>query len=91
MKPTAIEVLAAIPRAAGPWSNYIIDQLQRDHNKRVAAGGAGHPPSSALVLRRLKKLQTMGLVTRSQFTNGYYGYRWDITGAGLAALAKAGA
>ena len=91
MKPTLTDVLAAIPRAAGPWSNYIIDRLQRDHARRVALGGTGHPPSAALVLRRLKKLETMGHVTRSQFTNGYYGYRWDITDAGHAALPKVGA
>lgn len=52
----------------------------------VRAGAKGHPPTAALVLRRLKQLAQDGLVTQSKYTNGNYGYRWDITEAGRRAI-----
>jgi hypothetical protein len=88
-KLTKSDVLTAVAKAVRPDSIYIIDQVQRQHDAAVRAGGSGHAPTSALVLRRLKALAADGLLMQSAGTNGYYGYRWDITDAGRAALAEA--
>ena len=85
---TKADVLGAIPRAAHPSSNYIIDQIHRDYRARVASGWKGHPPRSSIILTRLKQLEADGLLTRSQLTSGYYGYTWGLTDAGKAAIAN---
>ena len=79
-------VLQAVSRAISPDSNYIGDQVSRMHRAHVSAGGIGYPPRTSLVLSRLNALAADGLLNKSDFTNGYYGYRWDITPAGRAAL-----
>lgn len=88
-KLTKDEVLMAVSKAFSPDSIYIIDQVQRQHAEAVRAGAIGHAPSNALVLRRLKALAVDGLLLQSDGTNGYYGYRWDITAAGRTALEAA--
>lgn len=88
-KLTKEDVLAAVKKACSPDSIYIIDEVQRAHDRAVRAGAIGRAPTSALVLRRLKALAADGMLVQSSSTNGYYGYRWDITEAGLAALREA--
>lgn len=75
---TREEVLKAIPRANHPMSIYIADQIWRDRKIPVKA---------PILLRRLKQLESDGLVTRSRFPTGYYGYLWELTEAGRAFLA----
>ena len=79
-------VLVAVSRAVSPDSNYIGDQVSRIHRAHVSAGGIGYPPRTSLVLSRLNALAADGLLNKSAFTNGYYGYRWEFTPAGRAAL-----
>jgi len=83
-------VLLAVDRAISPDSNYINDQVQRMHAAHVRSGGKGFPPRTDLVLARLNALVADGKLTKSKFTNGYYGYSWSITDAGRSALAKEG-
>ncbi len=86
---TCDDVLLAVSKAVSPDSIYIINEVQKMHAKAVAAGAVGHAPTSALVLRRLKTLAGHGLLVQSKFTNGYYGYRWDMTDAGRKFLEPA--
>lgn len=86
---TCDEALLAVSKAVSPDSIYILDEVRKMHAKAVAAGAIGHAPTRALVLRRLKTLASNGLLTQSATTNGYYGYRWDITEAGRKFLAGA--
>lgn len=83
------DVLSAISRAAAPFSVYIGDVLRRDHAANVAKGGTGYGPSPALILRRLKQLAANGLIQRSTFPSGLYGYEWKVTDAGRAVIAEA--
>ena len=78
MKLTDEQVLAAIPRAAAPWSGYIAAELDREHRANVAAGGTGHPPRRATILARLRSLERKGLVECVGGPNGYYGYTWRV-------------
>lgn len=89
-KLTKLEVLVAVDRAISPWSNYIGDQVHRAHKARVESGGVGHSPTAALILRRLNELASDGMLLKSKFTQGYYGYRWDITPAGRSLLSPKG-
>ena len=83
---TKEDVLRAVAAAVAPWSNYIGQEVQTAHRKAIEAGGRGHAPRVSLILRRLNQLAEEGLLLKSTFTNGYYGYRWDLTPAGHAAL-----
>lgn len=81
-------VLAAVAKAVSPDSAYINDEVQKMHRSHVASGGKGFPPRTSLVLSRLNSLTVDGLLEKSRFTNGYYGYRWSITPSGRDALAS---
>lgn len=81
-----MQVLRAVARACSPLSAYIGDELMRDHMQHITNGGRGHPPTTARILRRLRALAANGLLKQSDFPKGYYGYRWDLTDAGRAAL-----
>lgn len=85
-KLTKEDVLLAVRSACSPDSAYINDEVQKMHRAHVASGGTGHAPRVSLVLSRLNALAADGLLEKSQFTNGYYGYRWTITPAGRLAL-----
>lgn len=77
---TDMEVLQAVANAVAPWSNYIGDEVRRKRN-------FGHPVPAARILRRLRKLAKDGLVEqRSKVPDGYYGFYWQLTDAGIAAL-----
>ncbi|QIG68664.1 hypothetical protein EVB67_014 [Rhizobium phage RHph_TM3_3_14B] len=86
---TCEDTLLAVSKAVSPDSIYIINEVHRMHRKAVAAGAVGHAPTSALVLRRLKTLASHGLLVQSKSTNGYYGYRWEMTDAGRKHLETA--
>ncbi|RVC47603.1 hypothetical protein EN781_00255 [Mesorhizobium sp. M4A.F.Ca.ET.090.04.2.1] len=88
MKLPGIEVLAAVATAVSPRGAYINDQVQRAHAKAVKAGAIGHPPSTGLVLRRLRSLEKRGLIECVGGPDGYYGFEWRITDAGRAELAR---
>lgn len=75
-------VLTAIKRAVSPDSAYILDELRREQQRHVAAGGTGSPPTSQQTLRRLRSMEKLGLVEASAYPNGYYGYRWKTTERG---------
>lgn len=79
-------VLNAVRSACSPWSVYINDQVQRWHAKN----GTGHPPTAALVLRRLRSLVDDGYLKQSTLRKGSYGFKWTITEAGKDALHFAG-
>lgn len=79
-------VLQAVAKAISPDSTYINEQVQRMHADHISAGGKGFSPRTDLVLARLNALASDGLLIKSRFPNGYYGYRWTITPAGRAAL-----
>ncbi len=83
-------VLNAVRTAVSPWSAYVNDEVQRWHAKNVRNGGTGHPPTSQLILRRLRSLVADGCLTQSPLRRGYYGFRWTITDAGKTALYFAG-
>ena len=85
---TKEEVLRAVASAKEPNSYRINEEIARAHARRVRAGGGGHTPRTDLVLRRLRSLERDGLLKASAFSYGYYGYGWDITEAGRAALAQ---
>jgi len=76
MDVTCDETLLAVSRACSPDSVYIIQEVERSF------GVSGGNQIRKLIRRRLQTLADEGLLIRSQFTNGYYGYRWDITDAG---------
>ena len=80
-------VLLAAERARAPYSTYIHDHVLRMHDAHISAGGTGYPPRSSLVLARLSSLARAGLLDRSWFATGNYGYRWDITDASRKVLA----
>jgi len=86
VKLTKADVLKAVSKAISPDSTYINDEVQKMHRDHVKAGGTGHPPRVSLVLARLNALAADGMLEKSAFTNGYYGYRWTITPSGLQAL-----
>lgn len=81
-------VLLAVSKAISPDSAYINDEVSKMHRAHVGAGGTGHAPRVGLVLARLKALAADGLLEKSGFPNGYYGYRWELTAAGRSALTK---
>ena len=85
---TKEEVLWAVASAKEPNSYRINEEIARAHARRIRAGGVGHTPRTDLVLRRLRALERDGLLKSSAYSYGYYGYGWDITPAGLAALAQ---
>lgn len=86
VKLTKEMVLLAVKKAVSPDSAYVNDEVQKMHRDHVYAGGKGFPPRTSLVLARLNALAADGMLEKSRFTNGYYGYRWTITPAGRAAL-----
>jgi hypothetical protein len=86
VKLTKARLLLAVSKAISPDSTYINDELQRMHRADVVAGGKGFPPRVGLVLSRLNALAADGMLEKSVFPNGYYGYRWTITPSGRAAL-----
>jgi len=86
VKLTKDEVLRCVGAACAPWSNYIGDEVDRWHRRQVQVGGTGHNPTRALILRRLNQLAEDGLLEKSSFINGYYGYKWTLTPSGRAAL-----
>lgn len=89
MKLTEAQVLTAVANAASPNSGYINDYLCREHSLAVAAGGKGHPPTSSLVLRRLRSLESGGLIeVVGRYPYGSYGFTWRITPAGRRALSE---
>lgn len=71
-------VLAAVSSAISPDSAYINDEVNKLHRAHIASGGKGQAPRGSLVLARLNALAVDGLLAKSAFPNGYYGYRWDI-------------
>lgn len=79
-------VLLAAKRAVSPDSAYINDEVQKMHRDHVYGGGKSFPPRTSLVLARLNALAADGVLEKSRFTNGYYGYRWTITEASRKAL-----
>lgn len=83
-------VLIATKNACSPDSAYINDEVQKLHRSHIKSGGSGFAPRTDLVLARLNALAADGLLTKSRLTNGYYGYRWEFTTAGLAALQALG-
>ena len=85
---TKEEVLRAVASAKEPNSYRINEEIALAHDASVRAGGKGYPPRTDLVLRRLRSLERDGLLKASAFSCGYYGYGWDITPAGRAALAQ---
>ncbi|MGB6087750.1 hypothetical protein [Parvibaculum sp.] len=90
MKLTKAQVLRCVDSAVSPDSAYINDEVQKMHRANIASGGIGHTPRVGLVLARLNSLAADGLLEKSAFTNGYYGYRWTITPAGRSALTQEG-
>jgi hypothetical protein len=86
VKLTKADVLACVASAVAPYSNYIGDEVHKLHRQRIAAGGKGFPPRAGLVLARLNALASDGLLERSGFTTGYYGYRWTLTPLGLTLI-----
>ena len=79
-------VLHAVDEAIAPFSAYINDVVQRKHARSIRAGGTGHSPTAALVLRRLRQLEADGLVKCIGGPRGLYGFSWRITEAGRRAL-----
>ncbi|MEL4071715.1 hypothetical protein WKW50_16340 [Ochrobactrum sp. GPK 3] len=71
-------VLRCAKKAVRPRSIYINDEVRREHSAHVAAGGTGHSPRTDLVLRRLRSLAAKGFLKPSSFTDGHYGYEWEI-------------
>lgn len=86
MKLTKAQVLKAVSTAVLPRSGYINDEIHKAHQAHVAAGGIGHPPTTALVLRRLRALERDGLISCVGGPDGFYGFEWTITEAGRRAL-----
>lgn len=80
--------LLAVSQAISPDSAYINDQVAKMHRAHIAAGGKGFNPRTDLVLSRLNALAKDGMLTKSMFPNGYYGYRWTITDVGRQALSE---
>ncbi len=80
-------VLRCVRKAVAPKSAYIGDELRKAQREHVRNGGTGHPPTSAQVKRALEKLAHDGFLTRSRFSEGYYGFTWILTQAGKDALA----
>jgi hypothetical protein len=80
---TKAVVLAAVASACAPYSNYIGDELGRHR-----ASPGEKPPTVSLIYRRLCELAQDGLLERSRFTTGFYGYKWEITPAGRDAIEK---
>lgn len=76
-RPTALDILVVMhSRPALQYSVYIADEVRR----------SGTPVSQSKCLRRLRELESLGYVERSQFTLGYYGYKWTVTAAGTARM-----
>lgn len=65
-------LLQAVQRAVSPYSLYIMDVVHRTDPL----------VTRAKILRHLKILAEEGLLKQSDFTTGYYGYKWEITKAG---------
>lgn len=86
MKPARAAVLQAVKDAIVPRSLYIHDQMRLQHGQHVLNGGKGHPPTNAVILRRLRSLQADGLLECIGGPDGYYGFEWRITDLGQAAL-----
>lgn len=84
-----MQVLRAAANAVALYSSFIGDELIRDYKQHVAAGGSGLPPTRAKILRHLRRLAAKGLLKQSELPIGYYGYGWDLTDAGRAALREA--
>lgn len=57
-----------IKQAPAPWSLYIRNQ----------ARCAGFFVSADVIRGRLSKLAAAGVLTRSEYPNGYYGFTWTI-------------
>ncbi len=79
-------VLRAVKTACSPKSAYIADELRRRQREHVEKGGTGHPPTASQVKRALEKLTHDGFLTKSRFSEGYYGFTWTFTKAGMDAL-----
>ncbi|ESY42058.1 hypothetical protein X747_14905 [Mesorhizobium sp. LNJC384A00] len=90
MKLTRTAALQAVKDAVRPRSAYINDQVHRQHGQHVRNGGTGHPPTNAVILRRLRSLQSDGLLECIGGPDGYYGFEWRITDLGQAALETGG-
>lgn len=82
------DVLRAVWRAWAPFSRYILDELHRAHGEVIAAGGKGHPPTSAKTLRWLRQLERNGLLEASPKPYARDGYLWLIMPAGHRRLAQ---
>lgn len=78
-----IEVLQCVAEAIAPQSAYIAQEVR----VRRRAQYAGRV-SAAEILRRLRLLESNGLIVRTGGPNGFYGYSWSITEAGRLALAQ---
>jgi hypothetical protein len=81
-------VLKAVVSACSAYSAYINDEVLIMHRAHIKGGGMGSPPRTSLVLSRLNALAADGLLEKSEFTTGYYGYRWSLTETGRKALAE---
>lgn len=89
-KLTKAQVLKAVSTAVRPRSVYINNEVHQAHWAHVVAGGIGHPPTAALILRRLRALEIDGLVECVGGPDGIYGFEWSITAAGRLALEAEG-
>ena len=81
-----VAVLRAVRRAVLPYSLYIGDEIGRNHAEYVRRGGKGHPPTRAMILRCLRRLEKDGYLTTARVPRGYYGFEWHITEFGLSLL-----
>ena len=90
MKLSKDDVLWAVDAAVAPSTGYIHDRVCQRHRARVASGDIPlhdfELPTVAMLLRRLKALAADGMLTRSTSARGIYGYGWEFTDAGRAAL-----
>lgn len=86
---TEEDVLLAVKQAAAPRSGYIGDVIQRRHAFAARGGAiAGHPPTRAIILRRLRSLEKSGLLKCIGGPDGMYGFEWSITKAGHMVISE---
>ena len=84
--PTRLDVLKVVKSACRPYSIYIGDQLLSDHyGTRFPPAGARRP-TNAVIRNRLLGLVSRDLLVCCGHVGGSYGYRWEITAKGAAAL-----
>lgn len=85
-KLTKAMALKAVTTACAPYSAYIHDEVRKMHRVHVRDGGTGFCPKTGLLLARLNSLAADGMLIRSGFPDGYYGYHWTITAEGREAV-----